>query len=310
MERRRGAGARTAGAGRENGAAGRAPARRDLLFPDPSTDRLLANLEAGRPSLCAYVFSDPNLVEVAGFAGFDCFMADMMFTAHDWDQVANLVRAARASGITPLIRVQAYPWGATGVDRRTVSDAARVLALGATAVTVSVSSVAEVRELMRLRTDWHRLIHLRRFLGAADFPRYAERVQRSTLVVPTVESEGGLRDLERIFALDGVRLAWLAAGDLSKILGVPFRYEHPKMLRLVERAVALGRRHGAGVMYNVGLDSPDLGALSRTARRVLDLGVQVVGVGAVEWHLQMALEQVQQSVLGARPPAAARKERR
>ena len=299
MRRRRGD--RAPGARVSRRSDGHEPATRDLLFPDESNDRLLANLKAGTPSLCAYVFSHPNLVEVAGFAGFDCFMADMMFTAHDWDQVANLVRAARASGISPMIRVQGYPWGATGIDRRAVADAARVLSLGATSVTVSVSSVAEVRELMRLRSDWHRLIHLRRFLGAREFPAYARQVQQGTLVVPTVESEGGLRDLERILALDGVRLVWLAAGDISKILGVPFRYEHPKMLRLVERAVTLGRRHGAGIMYNVGLDSPDFDALSRTARRILDLGVQVVGVGAVEWHLQMALQQIRGAVLGPSP---------
>ena len=39
-----------------------------MLFPEPSTDRLLANLDSGQPSLCAYVFSHPNMVEVAGVA--------------------------------------------------------------------------------------------------------------------------------------------------------------------------------------------------------------------------------------------------
>jgi 2-keto-3-deoxy-L-rhamnonate aldolase RhmA len=91
---------------------------------------------------------------------------------------------------------------------------------------------------------------------------------------------------------------WLAAGDISKILGVPFQYEHPKMLRLVEKAVATAARHGAGVMYNVGLDSPDFESLGRSARRILDTGVQVVGVGAVEWHAQMALERIRRDVLG------------
>ena len=55
-----------------------------MLFPSPATDRLLHNLDNGLPSLCAYVFSHPNMVEVAGVAGMDAFMADMMFTAHDW----------------------------------------------------------------------------------------------------------------------------------------------------------------------------------------------------------------------------------
>lgn len=186
-----------------------------MLFPTPDTDRLLHNLDAGLPSLCAYVFSHPNMVEVAGLAGIDAFMADMMFTAHDWDNIAHLIRAARGTGISPLIRVQAFPW-ATGTDRRTVSDAARALALGATAVTVSVNSKAEVQELLGLRDDWHRLIHLRRFATADEFPAFNAKTRAGTLIVPTVESEGGLRDLDEILALDGIRLVWLAAGDITK----------------------------------------------------------------------------------------------
>ena len=181
-------------------------------------------------------------------------MADMMFTAHDWDNIAHLIRAARGTGISPLIRVQAFPW-ATGTDRRTVSDAARALALGATAVTVSVGSKEEVQELMGLRDDWHRLIHLRRFNTAEEFPEFNEKTREGTLVVPTVESEGGLRDLDEILAIDGIRLVWLAAGDITKILGVPFKYDDPKVMRLLENAVKTGEKHGASIMYNMGLDS-------------------------------------------------------
>ena len=267
-----------------------------MFFPTDAGDRLLANLRSGTPSLCAYVFSHPNLVEVAGLAGIDCFMADMMFTALDWEQIAQLIRAARGTGISPMIRVQTYPWS-DGIDQRTVSDAARALALGATAVTISIASCSQMQALLRLRGDWHRLIHLRRFPTAADFQAFARRVAEETLIVPTIESEGGLHDLESIFALDGVELVWLAAGDISKILGVPFQYEHPKMLALLERAVGLGARHGAGVMYNLGLDSPDFDTMAASSRRFFDLGVRVVGIGAVEWHLQMALTAMRKQIL-------------
>lgn len=90
----------------------------------------------------------------------------------------------------------------------------------------------------------------------------------------------------------------MAAGDISKILGVPLQYEHPKMLALLERAVGLGERHGAGVMYNLGLNSPDFDTMAASARRFFDLGVRVVGIGAVEWHLQMALTVVRKQTLG------------
>ena len=268
-----------------------------MLFPSPATDRLLHNLENELPSLCAYVFSHPNMVEVAGVAGMDAFMADMMFTAHDWDNIAHLIRAARGTGISPLIRVQAYPW-ATGTDRRTVSDAARALALGATAVTVSVGSKEEVQELMGLRDDWHRLIHLRRFSTAEEFPEFNAKTREGTLVVPTVESEGGLRDLDEILAIDGIRLVWLAAGDITKILGVPFKYDDPKVMRLLENAVKTGERYGAAIMYNMGLDSPDFDAMAESAKRYFDVGVRVVGLGAMEWHMQMALQHIRRKAIG------------
>ena len=242
-----------------------------MLFPTPATDRLLYNLDNRLPSLCAYVFSHPNMVEVAGIAGMDAFMADMMFTAHDWDNIAHLIRAARGTGISPLIRVQAYPW-ATGTDRRTVSDAARALALGATAVTVSVSSKEEVQELMGLRDDWHRLIHLRRFNTAEEFPAFNEKTREGTLVVPTVESEGGLRDLDEILAMDGIRLVWLAAGDITKILGVPFKYDDPKVMRLLEHAVKTGEKHGAAIMYNMGLGLARLRRHGRLCEALLRRG--------------------------------------
>jgi 2-keto-3-deoxy-L-rhamnonate aldolase RhmA len=267
-----------------------------LLFPNEETDRLLSNLKRGNPSLCAYVFSHPNMVEVAGIAGIDCFMADMMFTAHDWDNIAHLIRAARGTGISPMIRVQSFPW-TDGTDRRTISDAARALALGATAVTVSVSSAQEVRDLSELKNDWHRQIHLRRFWTAEEFPDYAEKTRAGTLIVPTVESEGALNELDEILSVDGIELVWLAAGDVTKILGVPFKYEDPKVMRLVENAVKTAERNGAAIMYNMGLDSPDFESMAATAKRLFDMGVRVVGLGAMEWHMQMALEQIRKNAI-------------
>ena len=70
------------------------------------------------------------------------------------------------------------------------------------------------------------------------------------------------------------------------------------MLALLERAVGLGARHKAGVMENLRLDSPDFDAMAASARRFFDLGVRVVGLGAVEWHLQMALTTMRKHTLG------------
>jgi hypothetical protein len=166
-----------------------------MFFPTDAGDRLLANLHSGTPSLCAYIFSHPNLVEVAGLAGIDCFMADMMFTGLDWEQIAQLIRAARGTGISPMIRVQAYPWS-DGIDQRTVSEAARALALGATAVTISISSCAQMQALLRLRGDWHRLIHLRlsRFMPLSPLVPWGTEVYSTfTVVLDSLDSAGTSR---------------------------------------------------------------------------------------------------------------------
>ena len=42
-------------------------------------------------------------------------------------------------------------------------------------MTVSISSLEQTQELLRLRTDWHRLIHLRRVPSAANFSAFTDR---------------------------------------------------------------------------------------------------------------------------------------
>ena len=90
----------------------------------------------------------------------------------------------------------------------------------------------------------------------------------------------------------------MAAGDVTKILGVPFKYEDPKVMRLLENAVKTAESHGAAIMYNMGLDSPDFDAMAASARRYFDVGVRVVGLGAMEWHAQMALQQIRRGAIG------------
>ena len=64
-------------------------------------------------------------------------------------------------------------------------------------------------------------------------------------------------------------------------MDVQFKYEHPKVLDLVERAAKMAERHGPGAMYNLGLDSPDFDVMAASAPRFFNPGVRVVGLGAM-----------------------------
>ena len=85
---------------------------------------------------------------------------------------------------------------------------------------------------------------------------------------------------------------------MTKILGVPFKYEDPKVMRLLERAVNTAEQNGASIMYNMGLDSPDFDSMAAAAKRLFNVGVRVVGLGAMEWPMQMALEHIRKNSIG------------
>ena len=54
----------------------------------------------------------------------------------------------------------------------------------------------------------------------------------------------------------------------------------------------------SAIMYNMGLDSPDFDSMAAAAKRLFNLGVRVVGLGAMEWHMQMALEHIRKNSIG------------
>jgi len=62
--------------------------------------------------------------------------------------------------------------------------------------------------------------------------------------------------------------------------------------------VKTAAKNGAAIMYNMGLDSPDFDSMAAAAKRLFDLGVRVVGLGAMEWHMQMALEHIRKNSIG------------
>jgi hypothetical protein len=37
--------------------------------------------------------------------------------------------------------------------------------------------------------------------------------------------------------------------------------------------------------------------MAAAAKRLFDMGVRVVGLGAMEWHMQMALEQIRKNAI-------------
>src|SRR3954451_506524 len=74
--------------------------------PSPSPVSLRQRLRQGPPLIVTFsIVASPEIVELAGLAGFDVVVLDMEHGAYEIANLGPHILAARASGIAPIVRV-------------------------------------------------------------------------------------------------------------------------------------------------------------------------------------------------------------
>ena len=259
-------------------------------------DKLLEAVKAKQFSLgILEVTASPEVVETLAYAGFDWVCIDLMFESTDWRLAAHMVRAAKAWGITPLIRVPSNPWVA-GEDPHVLVDITRALGIGATGVLVSVDTPRTVAMAVEVCKEWHRNIHIMPF--ADDMRRYAE-VQKAmaedTLLVPLLESQGALENMEEFCKVPGLKAICIAISDASRMLGHPFDYEHPDVWQVVDQAASLAEKYGLYLMGNTGYQFQDPESIAKRIKRLYDHGVRMVLIQSTGALLQFFCQRIIQA---------------
>ena len=69
-------------------------------------------------------------------------------------------------------------------------------------------------------------------------------VNQETLVIPIIETEEGLANVEAIAAVEGIDMLHIGANDLSVEMGLPGQIRHPRMREAYARVAAAARAHG------------------------------------------------------------------
>jgi len=159
-------------------------------------------------------FPSPSLVEHAGGLGFDVAFIDCEHGAAGFERAEDLARAARAAGMTSILR----PWS---VERGLVT---RFLDCGVGGI---------------------------QFPGIEDGPaaHAAVEIVRSargtafadTLVTVMIESKTAMDNLPSILEVDGVDAVVVGLSDLAASLGYPGQNQHPEVRRAAERIIATVR---------------------------------------------------------------------
>ncbi len=179
----------------------------------------------------------PQLVELIGLAGFDFVVIDREHGAIDLETCENLIRAASAAGLCPMVRVAAC-------DPVLVRQP---LDMGAAGVHVPQIGSAEAAALAVKSAKFHPYGErgLQPFVRGASYRTYPtaeflEETNREVAVVLHIEGVEGVQAFPQIAAVEGVDVAFIGPYDLSHSLGIPGMVQSPlvrqKMMEILDAA--------------------------------------------------------------------------
>ncbi|QHJ01573.1 4-hydroxy-2-oxovalerate aldolase [Xylophilus rhododendri] len=223
----------------------------------PLDDRLPALLRSGRTLRAIFnSLPSPAIVEMCAYAGFDFILIDNEHGSADLGITEHMLRAARASGIPPVVRCLRQ-------------DIARVLDMGASGVQIPmVQSAEEARELVQQvrypGTGRRGSAFSPRAAGYGAFPG-AEHTRRSNAgvaLIVMIETEEAVAQAAEIAAVEGVDAVFVGPNDLSHSMGFGSDWKAPEVDAVIERALRAisGAGQCAGIIGMNGADEARYGA--------------------------------------------------
>jgi 2-keto-3-deoxy-L-rhamnonate aldolase RhmA len=253
----------------------------------------LRQLRAGKIAIGLGVRSarTVEIAQIAKSAGFDWLFIDCEHGSMDLDEASQIAAASLAVGITPLPRVP-------GIEHW---HASRLLDNGAQGIVVPhVESEAEAR---RVASQCRFAPLGKRSMGGplpvleyASMPvgDVARIVNEETLVVAMIESPEGLKNCEAIAAVPGIDALLIGTNDLCLELGIPGKFDDPKVGEAYRKVIAACKKHGKfpgmGGMY-----TPQL------LERHIGMGVQLVLAGSDQSFLMAGANERAKLVRGFDP---------
>jgi len=226
--------------------------------------------------------SDPDMVELMAYMGFDWVMFDMMFTSTDLGKLETLIRTAEAAGITPAVRLPAFPW--LGNDPAVPRSLGRIGGIGAKYVRVSVANLEEAQQCAQVAQDWHKkIMHIWKFNSD-------EAKANRTLLWPLAETEEVIRSYKEIIALPEVKIFGFGMGDASMVLSGSDKadFYQPELWNYIDDAVAYAKQHDAVIGCNTSY-APTLAEMNKRAVKAAQHGVRVIMLQGAPFLFQIAI---------------------
>lgn len=185
--------------------------------------------------------ADPAVAEIAALSGFDFLIIDMEHGPYGFESAQNLVRAAEARGITPVIRI----------TENSETLILRALDIGVKCIQVpQICSKEDALKVVKAANFYPKGERgMCRYVRAADYTTIDGKSHfgcANDYIQTIVHIEGmeGINNLEEIIAVDGIDIIFLGPYDLSQSCGVPGEVFHEKVMNRMKEAVQLAKSHG------------------------------------------------------------------
>ncbi len=220
--------------------------------------------------------TDPSLVEILGYAGFDFVLIDNEHGPIDPVIATQMVRSAELSGLLPLVRIVEN-------DPALIS---KMLDAGVRGIVLthaeSAEGVAAAIQATRFAPHgprgWCPSTHAGRY-SIEYWSRRSDELTGEIRVMPLIESVRGVENLEEILDVPGVECILFGPGDLSHELGAAWQADAQgrptgPIVEYIDRILSTCRRKSKRV---IGFPFPRLDLAS--AQLQIDAGVDAICYG-------------------------------
>jgi 4-hydroxy-2-oxoheptanedioate aldolase len=196
-----------------------------------------------------------------GEIGLDWVNFDTQHSILDTRAIASMIQAMSYSKTVPIIRVLSNDVGLIN----------KALDIGAQAVIVPmVNTRAEAEKAVR--SARYKSPGLRSWGARAAIrdPEYAATADSEIMVIPQIETQLALKNLEEIVTADGIDAVFCGPSDLSMSLGVFGKFDNPSFQKAVESIVSTCEAHDV---------TPGLLAPAGNVEKSIQQGFKLISLG-------------------------------
>ena len=211
-------------------------------------------LQTGRHAVGSWLNTvSPVAAELMSAAGFDFLTVDAEHSAVDVAHAQVLFQAIRSGNpnCAPLVRVP-------GTDHDVIRRFVDAGAIGVIAPLVNSADQARgVVRAVKYPPEGRRGVGFcRANMYGIDFDRATAAANDETFVCVQIEDIEAVENIDEILAVPGVDAVFVGPYDLTASMGITAQFEHPDVLKALQRILEACRKHG--VVAGIHVVQPDV----------------------------------------------------